>query len=277
MIMDINKGIHIGSDVNTLIEMTKIVHNNGGNVVQIFVNIEEFDTIHGKKLYTKFRDYLLEKNIKCLVHASYSINLAREWNEYSIMIRQFIDEIIVAEYIGACGIIVHMGKSLKLDLKQAQNNMFSSLLYISTKITTNMCILLETPAGQGTEMCYKLEDFAYFFKKIVKHKHLIEKFGICIDTCHIFGAGYDLTTKKLVDTYLNNFDKLIGLKYVKLIHLNDCKSKLGDKVDRHANIGRGNIGKIGLLYFGEFFSKRNVPIIFETPLDFLIEDLQLIV
>ena len=181
------------------------------------------------------------------MHASYTINIAQNWNEYSWWLKQFLHEIELAEHIGAFGIVIHLGKQLKLSDAEGINNMFTSMLYIFSKIKgMNIKILFETSTGQGSEMCYNLEEFAYFFNKFLKVDK--EKFRICLDTCHIFQAGYDIKYIKNVNIYLKDFDRLIGLRYIGLIHLNDSKNELGAKLDRHENLGKGYIGKDSLLY-----------------------------
>lgn len=273
-------GLHINSSVKQITALSKFVYELNGNIVQLFVSPEKFHEKTTKQYYTEFKDYLQKNNMKCVVHATYSINLAREWNEYSPWIIQFIYQIEVASYIGAFCIVVHLGKSLELEHVNAYNNMYSSLLYIhnKTKEHENVKILIETSSGQGTEMCYKIEDFAYFFKKLSRNsnKSIAQRFGICIDTCHIFAAGYDITSEAVILMFIEAFEELIGLKHVHLIHLNDSKKELGSNVDRHANIGldkQGKIGINGLKFFATYFLKLGIPIILETPGNGIAEDL----
>ena len=258
-------GFHINSSYDMIIKELKKAKNTNANIIQLFI-----DPSHSQNnnLYINFRDMLISYNIKCIVHASYTINLAKHWDTYSPHIIQLIEEIKMATLINAIGIVIHLGKTLELSQAEALNNMYSSLLYIhnQTKEISNIKIFIETSSGQGSEMCFLINDFAHFFKKFIRINPTInDRFRICIDTCHIFASGYDIRNKKTITNYLNLFEKLIGIKYIGLIHLNDSKNDLNSHLDRHESIGKGYIGKNGLKIFADFFKKLNVPIILETP------------
>lgn len=251
------------------------VHKAGGNIIQLFVSNIRKRKISDKKKseFDKFNKYISDHKMKCIVHASYTINLASEWDKYTWWVRQFMLEIENAHKLNAIGVVVHLGKQLKLSSEEAYNNMFSVLLYVHehTKAYRDVKIIIETSSGQGSEMCYKLEDLAYFFTKL-KNTKAIDRFRVCIDTCHIFAAGYDIRNVDKVKTYLDAFDQLIGVKYVCAVHLNDSYNELGSRIDRHANLGKGHIGVDGLEEVYKYFTKLNVPIILETPnLGFVLE------
>lgn len=259
----------VGAHINSYDEINKL-HNAKGNIIQMFV------PSHSEIL--KFTNELNKYNIKLVIHASYSINLAKEWDEYSWWIVQFINEIEIAYKLNAFCIVIHLGKQMDLTKEEAFNNMYTSLLYIyeETKQFSDVKILLETSTGQGSELCFKLEDFASFFKKLSKHpnKLIKDRFGICLDTCHIFAAGYDIRTKQKVELFLDSFEELIGIRYIKLIHLNDSKNEIGSLLDRHESINNGFITINGLKPIIKFFKKNNVPIILETPNDSFINEIQ---
>jgi deoxyribonuclease-4 len=258
-------GIHINSTVTSLLDEAKRAKDIGATIIQLFVDpLTKYADI-----YSQFKDYLQANKMKCVVHASYMINLSRQWDDYSSHINQFISQIEWSHKIGAIGIVVHMGKQLDLSKEEAINNMYTSLIHVhnKTKEFSSVKIFLETSTGQGTELCYEVDEFTRFVKKLVHHrnKEIQDRFRICLDTCHIFSAGYDLRTKGTVSMYLDIFEELIGLRYVGLIHLNDSKNILGANVDRHQSLGQGFIGKEGLYAFAKFFQKLNTPIILETP------------
>lgn len=263
-------GSHISQE-DGLIEGAKKIKNAGGNFLQIFLTIPGSMEVKSRTLkeLDDFRDYLKENNMGVVIHSSYLHNLSREWDSYSWWIRNIIQEIEYSHRIEALGIVIHFGKRLDLSVEEAYNNMFTSLIHIhnKTKDYSSVRIILETSTGQGTELCYKLEDLAYFYKKFSRHKNeeIRERFGLCIDTCHIFSAGYDIKTKKSVKLYIETFEEMIGLRHVKLIHLNDSRVEQGSKVDRHDNIGRGFIGLEGLVNFFLYFYKLQIPIVLETP------------
>ena len=141
--------------------------------------------------------------------------------------------------------------------------MKKSFEYIIDNTPSNSFIILETAAGQGTELGYDLEEFAALYNSFSdKYKSRIK---ICIDTCHVFVAGYDLSSKKMVKAFFTKFNKLIGVKHVVLLHLNDSKPELGKRVDRHENIGKGKIGLTGLTEVIKYAKKKGIPMILETP------------
>jgi len=264
--------IHGAKDIyENFIKFTTKVIESGGNLVQIFVtNPGNLTTekIYREKLQ-QIKKFAQENNVIIIVHSSYLHNLAKEWDEYSWWIKNLELEIEYAYEIGAIGIVIHFGKTKELELSEAYNNMYTSLVYLHSKTLEfkKVKILLETSTGQGTEICHRLEDLSYFYKKFLNAKNieLKDRVKLCVDTCHIFSAGYDIRSKDNIRMYLDAFDELIGIKYIYLIHLNDCRVKLGSNVDRHANIGDGFIGLTGLKYFFRFFKKLKVPIVLETP------------
>lgn len=253
-----------------LIPAVESIREAGGNVIQIYT-AKRRPRDKPLKLSSQdienFKRYVLERGIKVAIHGTYIINLAREWNPYNPNIQDLIVDMKRMDKLGQAGIgvVVHMGAQKDMKLSQSYNNMFATIIKL-LKLTKTAKLLLETPAGQGSQLCYKLEDFAYFYKKISKlPPKYRDRVKICVDTCHIFVAGYDIRDKKGVESYLNNFEKLIGLKHIALIHLNDSMTELESRSDRHESIGKGNIGYSGLRYFIKFFTKRGIPLTLETP------------
>jgi deoxyribonuclease-4 len=263
-------GVHINKNYlnKTNIDSFDKILMNKSSIIQIFVS--NLDNVHKIKSY----------NGSYVVHASYTINLAKDWDEYSVMINQLIKEIELAYKLNAIGIVIHIGKQLDMSTEKCYNNMYTSLLYVNeqTKIYDSVKIFIETSSGQGSEMCVKIEDYAYFLKKFIrnKNKQISDRFRMCIDTCHIYVAGYDITKKNTILMYLEILEELIGIRYVGLIHLNDAKNEIGSNVDRHENIDKGYIGKDGLLFFAKYFKKLDVPIILETPYQYIYDDLTMI-
>jgi deoxyribonuclease-4 len=258
-------------DSNNLIESAERIKKAGGNLIQIFLTLPGNDKIkeRSEKELEEFKNFLIENKMKVVVHSAYIHNVARNWDEYSWWIKNLQTEIKYCHGIGAIGLVLHFGKQLDLSIEEAYNNMYTSLLYIHNKTINykDIQIIMETSSGQGSELCYKIEDLAYFFKKFTKNenKDIKNRFRICIDSCHIFAAGYDIRKKNDIKRYLETFEELIGLRYVGLIHLNDSKVSLGEQKDRHNNIGKGYIGSNGLIQFYKYFKKINVPIVLETP------------
>lgn len=208
----------------------------------------------------------LPKNFKVVVHYSYSINLGRVWNPNDWWIQQLIAEIQSAEKIGAFALVIHTGKSLQFSESTAINNMFSSLLYVHGQTAKlKVKLLIETPAGQGTELLSDILDFVRFIKKFDSQPQLAERFGICVDTCHIYSAGYDISQIKGISSFFEIINKEVGINKIKLIHLNNSRSELGSKVDRHESIGSGTLSMDSIKTLVTFINTLEIPMILETP------------
>jgi len=212
------------------------------------------------------KNLLKKYDLKLVIHSPYIFNIAAPFNPHDWKVRYLLLELDESIKNGASYFVIHMGKQLNTTLQQAYKNMYNLLNFISKKTNPNFQIMLETTAGQGTELCYKLEDLAIFYNLIKKNKKM-SNIKICLDTCHLFAAGYDLRTKKAVDLFMKKFDKLIGLQYVGIVHLNDSINELNSRKDRHMNIGSGYIGAVGLKYFYSLLVKLGIPAILETPIE----------
>ena len=127
----------------------------------------------------------------------------------------------------------------------------------------DVIILLENTAGQKNSVGSDFKQLAEIFSKCKPAK----KFGICLDTCHAFVAGYDLRTKNSVKKTMKEFDDTVGIKHLKILHLNDSKGELNSNRDRHDHIGLGEIGNEGLGEMIKIMNKHKIPIVLETPID----------
>jgi deoxyribonuclease-4 len=254
-------GIHIKANkLQTLKTSLKYAKSIGCTHVQLF----------GENISSemKLKQYLRKINLIMVIHAPYIINIASNFEPYGWRTKYLFMEIDNAIVNGAIGIVIHMGKKLNLSIETAYRNMYNILESCCKRIKSNQnfYIYLETTAGQGSELCWKLEDLAQFFDMIKLNKKM-ERIKICLDTCHLFCAGYDIRTKKGVDNFTNKFDKLIGVDRVGLMHINDSSYGLGTHKDRHLNLGTGFININGIRHFYKFFANRNVPGILETPIE----------
>ena len=265
-------GLHIDSTPETLIDEIEKYKNKCG-IIQLFVsNAKKY-----KLYYDNLKESVKKYNLKVSVHISYTINLSKDSTKFTWWIHQMADEIKLAEKIGAFVVVVHLGKQLDLSLDVALNNMYINLIKVASLVYNyNIKILLETSTGQGSETLFKIEDLAKFYSKLKDNKLLTNKIGICLDTCHIFNAGYDISDKKKINKYLDDFERLIGINEIKLIHLNDSKNKVGSHLDRHENINYGYIGKEGIIEIAKFFTKLGVSLVLETPDEHITEDLKLL-
>ena len=254
------------------------LHKHGGSIIQIFLSPPQRLTIIDKsdEYYTNMKNILQKYKMSVVVHATYMANIADNWDRYSIVAKNLEHDIIGAYKIGAIGLVIHLGKHLGKSIETSYRNMFSTLLGIHKKTEkySSVKIILETPSGQGTELCYQLEDFAIFYNSIIHNTELANRVKICVDTCHIFAAGHDIKHK--FSDWADHFDKLIGLKNIAVIHLNDSKGELGCRVDRHAVIGYGKIGKKSLINICNFFIMLNIPVVIETPADDFVKELKML-
>ncbi|VBB18309.1 endonuclease [Yasminevirus sp. GU-2018] len=270
-------GVHVG-DVTDIVEiMDKNPVYKKLDLVQTFVSAT---TNYSDKKFTPVKKLIAEKDIKLVVHISYSINLSRRWTENDWWIQQFIGEIEGASALNAFAVVVHTGKKLELSDAEALNNMYTSLLYVHGKTfaSNKIKILIETPSGQGSETLTKIEELCRFMGKFYKHPDdfVKERFGLCLDTCHVFASGYDIRTKTDLNNVFGIIDRSIGTNKIKLCHINDSKKGLGSKLDRHENVGEGEIGEKSIINIVKFMKKLGVPMILETPAEHIDHDYELL-
>lgn len=195
-----------------------------------------------------------------IVHAPYIINLANTTKPetFEIAVSFLRDEIERCEMLGIKNIVLHPGSHVGAGIEEGINRIIEGLNLVLTPNQT-VKIALETMSGKGTECGHTFEQIAAIIAG-VELDHLIT---VCLDTCHISDAGYDIVND--LDSVINEFDKVIGLERLAVIHVNDSKNELGAKKDRHANLGEGHIGfdaLINVLYHPKL---ESVPKVLETP------------
>ena len=196
---------------------------------------------------------------KVICHAPYIVNLANDLDpsKYDFSISFLKNEISRLENLGVKYLVLHPGSSVGIERNHALFNISNGLnkiLYPGCPVT----ILLETMAGKGTECGINLEEL----KTLIDGVNYKDNIGVCLDTCHLNDSGVDISK---FDDYLDEFDKIIGIDYIKCVHINDSKNVLGTHKDRHENFGLGTIGFDNLI--NVIYNKRllNVPKILETP------------
>ena len=196
-------------------------------------------------------------NIKdVIVHAPYIINLANEKN-YDFNVKFLKEEIKRVEKLGVEKLVLHPGSHVGIGVEQGIKNIINGLNDSIDK-DCKVIICLETMAGKGTELGRSFEEL----KQIIDGVKYKEKIGVCLDTCHINDAGYDLND---IDYILDEFDRIIGLDKLLVLHINDSKNVKGSKKDRHENIGYGTIGFDNLIKVIYHDKLKDVPKILETP------------
>lgn len=212
----------------------------------------------------KFNENLKLANIKkehVLPHNSYLINLGHpDAEKRKKSINAFIDEIQRVNLLGLKMINFHSGSHLReISENECLENISNSINFIIAN-TSDVKLVIENTAGQGSNLGYKLEHLAY----LIDQTQNKQRIGVCIDTCHFFAGGYDLRSKESYKKTMSEFDKLVGYRYLSGMHLNDSKNNLGVKKDRHESIGKGTLG---LEAFENIMRDENIdeiPLILET-------------
>lgn len=205
------------------------------------------------KLTNEGKELMLKNNIdinNVIVHAPYIINMASN-NDFAVTFLK--EELKRVEKLGMTKLVLHPGSSVKLTKEEGIRNIIDNLNKVGE---SKVKILLETMAGKGTELGSSFEEI----KQIIDGVNY--ELGVCLDTCHINDAGYDISD---FDNVLKEFDQIIGLKYLKCVHVNDSKNLINTHKDRHENIGFGTLGFTNLIKIIYHDKLKDIPKILETP------------
>ena len=231
----------------------------------------------GEKSIEAFKTNLEKSGISIdyvLPHDSYLINLGSPDPEGLEKSRKsFLEEMQRCEQLGLKMLNFHPGSHLKqITLEECLTRVAESINFTLDK-TSGVTAVIENTAGQGTNVGFSFHHLAYIIDKVEDKSRV----GVCLDTCHTYSAGYDLKTESGYKTTFEEFEEVVGFKYLRGIHLNDTKKEFGSRVDRHDSIGKGLLG----MEFFERFMKDprfdNMPLILETPDETLwTEEIQLL-
>lgn len=238
----------------------------GFTAMQIFTknNNRWFQKPLEEKEITAFKNKLKNSNIKFVVsHDSYLINLcAKDKGILKKSRTAMLDELERCELLGIPYLNFHPGSHLGNGEENGIKLIAESINIVHEKTKEyKVSSMLETTAGQGTAIGYRFEQL----QKIIELVEQKERMTVCIDTAHIFAAGYDIKDKKNFINVIKEFDDVIGLERLKCFHFNDSKKELGSRVDRHEHIGKGFIGKEGFANIMNYKKLQKVPKILETP------------
>ena len=205
------------------------------------------------------------------LHLPYLPNVASKDSKfYSRSIDSIVIELERAERLGVPYLIIHVGHRMQNSEDEAIEAVAQAINQAFDRARNPIILLLENTAGQGTEIGYRFEQI----KKIMDGVQEVEKVGVCLDTAHSFEAGYDLSKKDEIERTIESFDETVGLKRLHLFHLNDSKTPLGSRKDRHWHIGEGYIGLEGFQYLVNHPLLKHLPAIMETPRKDTVEDLK---
>ncbi|MCQ2230123.1 MAG: deoxyribonuclease IV [Bacteroidales bacterium] len=197
-----------------------------------------------------------------LPHDSYLINLGNADPEARRKsVDSFTHEMHRCQQLGLTMLNFHPGSHLKLIDTDQCLQLIAEGINIALQKTQGVTAVIENTAGQGTNLGF---DFAHL-KRIIELIDDKSRIGVCIDTCHTFAAGYDLRTPDAYNRTMDELDKVVGLQYLRGMHLNDAKKELGSKVDRHESLGMGCIGEAAFRAIIEDKRTDDIPLILETP------------
>jgi deoxyribonuclease-4 len=243
-------GNHITINGNVYKSVLNFHINHPNTPIQIFAGSPKS---YARKIgdYGDLKNYIIANDIRLYIHGAYVVNIGTPDNDKGNIC--VITDMINCQAMGAKGVVIHVGKYTTNSKELSLKAMIDNIRSIIEKADCDVKFLLETPAGQGTELLTKMEDFIDFSKKL-KSEHA-DKFGIVCDTCHVFACGYD-PLEYLVAV------KNAGL-IIDLVHLNDSVTEKGSCVDRHAGIGKGCIGLEKLKECMVFCDENNIDMINE--------------
>ena len=201
-----------------------------------------------------------------LPHDSYLINLGHPEKEPLEKSRTaFLDEMQRCEQLGLDRLNFHPGSHLKKIPEEVCLNTIAESINIALEKTTGVTAVIENTAGQGTNLGFRFEQLAFIIDRVEDKSRV----GVCIDTCHAYTSGYDIKTEAGFKKTFEDFDRIVGFRYLKGMHLNDSKKELGSRVDRHDSIGKGFIGLDAFRRIMNDPRFDDMPLILETPVPYL--------
>jgi deoxyribonuclease-4 len=196
-------------------------------------------------------------------HMPYLPNLATPKEDaFEKSVNTLISEVERCAQLGIPYLVTHLGSHLGTGEEAGIKKLVEGLTKAG-QTKNDVMILLENTAGQKNSVGSDFKQLGEIFKQLKPGK----KFGVCLDTCHAFVAGYDLRTADKVKETFKEFDKHVGIENLKILHLNDARGELGCNLDRHYHLGLGGIGEEGITSVVKFANKKKIPIILETPID----------
>jgi len=231
----------------------------------------KYDVLHPDEVNTFRASVRSSRLFPIFLHLPYLPNIASRHSEFY---NRSIDSIVIdlrrAEQLGAPYLIIHIGHRMESSEEEAVEAVAWAVNQAFARARNSTSLLLENTAGQGTEIGYEFGQI----KKIIERVKAQDKIGICLDIAHAFEAGYDFSNKGGIEKAMESFDRTIGLNRLHLLHLNDSKTPLGSRKDRHWHIGEGHIGLEGFRYLVNHPRLKHLPGIMETPRKDTIEDLK---
>ena len=230
---------------------------------------KDLDIIDLNRFKEKLQASKIDRMAIC-AHMPYLPNLSSpEDDGYEKSIKSMIKEVERCDKLGIPYLVTHLGSHKGSGEENGIKRLTDALNKVA-RTEADVMILLENTAGQKNSVGSDFAQLAEIFSKCKPAK----KFGVCLDTCHAFVAGYDLRTKTAVQKTMKEFDETVGITNLKILHLNDSKGEINSNRDRHDHIGLGEIGKEGLGEVIKIMNKNRIPIVLETPIDDTRDDFE---
>ncbi len=255
--MSIGGGVHRAIERSCSVECT---------AMQIFVknNMQWFARPFEPEEITAFLRHAQRKQLSSVfAHANYLINLAATNPQFHAnSLRALAEELTRADQLELPFLVLHPGAHLGVGEEAGLDKIVGSIDVVHEVLSkTKTRIALETTAGQGSCLGHSFEHLAY----IIANVREPERLCVCLDTAHVFAAGYDLATEPATKKMFAEFDRAVGLKHLAALHLNDSKTARGSRVDRHEHIGKGKIGLPAFRFIMRDQRFRKIPKVLETP------------
>ena len=230
---------------------------------------KDLDIIDLNRFKEKLQASKIDRMAIC-AHMPYLPNLSSpEDDGYEKSIKSMIKEVERCDKLGIPYLVTHLGSHKGSGEENGIKRLTDALNKVA-RTEADVMILLENTAGQKNSVGSDFAQLAEIFSKCKP----VKKFGVCLDTCHAFVAGYDLRTKTAVQKTMKEFDDTVGITNLKILHLNDSKGEINSNRDRHDHIGLGEIGKEGLGEMMKIMNKNRIPIVLETPIDDTRDDFE---
>ena len=256
-------GAHVSSSggIHTAIDRAEAI---GADSVQVFTQSPRTwrPTNHPPENFERFKEQRAEAGIDgVLCHAVYLVNLASPKNDfYEKSVAAMANTLDVARGIEADGVVFHIGSHLGAGMDEGLDRVVAAMRVLLDRSSETTWLLMENSAGSGDTIGRSIEELALVFEQLGRHPRV----GVCLDSCHLYASGYDVTDEAALDAVLDEVDREIGLDRLRALHVNDSKTPLGSNVDRHDNIGEGLLGeKLGVFLGNPRL--QGLPAILEVP------------
>ncbi len=212
----------------------------------------------------KFNEYLQKAGIQkrhILPHDSYLINLGHpDDTQRQKSLDAFFDEVERCEQLGLDKLNFHPGSHLRKISEEECLDRISEAMNEALRRSDSVTLVIENTAGQGSNLGYRFEHLRYLIDRSIDKSRV----GVCLDTAHMFAAGYDIRTKEAYEETMKRFDEIVGFAYLRGMHINDSKAKFASRVDRHHSLGEGEIGLDAFRFIMQDERIQDIPLILET-------------